>query len=254
MSLIFYFAEVAEAAEAQPVESDVIWVLLVVTSLLAVFHLVSHPLYRLFDNAEHIVHAFSGGLAISYVFIHLLPELEEAGEAFGRSIYIITLGGFIVFYGMQSLLLKESHEDKANDKLISRIFLIEMFFAGIYNALVIYTLPGHFHGLFTLVFVYLITMGLHLLGRNYGLYKKHGDSFKVLGSAILAISLFLGLAMNLFLDPSIDELLTDVLTAFLTGFILFNVFVEELPTPKASTFFWFLGGISSYLILLELGA
>ena len=253
MSLLFYFAEVAEAAETQ-VESDVIWVLVLVTSLLAVFHLVSHPLYKLFDNAEHIVHAFGGGLAISYVFIHLLPELEEAGEAFGRSIYIITLGGFIVFYGMQSLLLKGSGEGEPNDKLISRIFLIEMFFAGIYNALIIYTLPGHFHGLFILVLVYLVTMGLHLLGRNYGLYKKHGDSFKVLGSVILAISLFLGLAMNLFLDPSIDEILTDVMTAFLTGFILFNVFVEELPSPKASTFFWFLGGIVSYLILLEIGA
>ncbi|ELS01365.1 hypothetical protein Xen7305DRAFT_00010680 [Xenococcus sp. PCC 7305] len=251
MSLIFYFAEVAETAETHAVESEVLWVLLLVTSLLAVFHLVSHPIYKLFDNVEHIVHSFSGGLAISYVFIHLLPELEEAGAAFGRSIYIITLGGFVVFYGMQSLVLQNTKHDQ---KLLSRIFMVEIFFAGIYNALIIYTLPGHFHGFFILVLVYVLTMGLHLLSRNYGLHKKHGNHFKVIGSSVLALSLFAGLALNVFLDPEFDELLTDVLTAFLTGFILFNVFVEELPEPRTSTFLWFLAGISSYLILLELGA
>ena len=83
--------------------------------------------------------------------------------------------------------------------------------------------------------------------------KKHGNRFKIIGSSVLAISLFGGLAMNIFIAPAFDELLTDVLTAFLTGFILFNVFVEELPEAKTSTFMWFLAGISSYLILLELG-
>ena len=251
MSLIFYLAEVSESAESHTTEAEVLWVLLLVTSLLAIFHLVSHPIYRLFDNLEHIVHSFSGGLAISYVFIHLLPELEEAGAAFGRSIYIVTLGGFIVFYGMRSLVLQNTHH---NEKLMSRIFFLEIFFAGIYNALIIYTLPGHFKDFFILVLIYILTMGLHLLSRNYGLYKKHGRQFRVIGSSVLAISLFCGLAMNIFLDPAFDEFLTDFLTAFLTGFILFNVFVEELPEAKTSTFIWFLAGISSYLILLELGA
>ena len=251
MSLLFHIAAVAETAENSAVESEIVWVLLLMTSFLAIFHLFSHPIYKLFDNAEHIVHSFSGGLAISYVFIHLLPELEEAGEAFGRSIYIITLGGFIVFYGMQSLILQKS---QLSEKIKSRIFFVEIFFAGVYNALIVYTLPGHFKDFFILVLIYTFTMGLHLLSRNYGLYKKHGNHFKVIGSSILAISLFCGLAMNMFIDPAFDELLTDVLTAFLTGFILFNVFVEELPEAKTSTFIWFLGGISTYLILLELGA
>ncbi len=251
MSLLFHLAAVAETAENTTVESEVVWVLLLITALLAIFHLVSNPIYKLFDNVEHIVHSFSGGLAISYVFIHLLPELEEAGEAFGRSIYIITLGGFIVFYGMQSLVF---HNSQASEKLISRIFFVEIFFAGIYNALIIYTLPGHFKDFFVLVLIYVLTMGLHLLSRNYGLYKKHGNQFKIIGSIVLAISLFCGLAMSVFIDPEFDELLTDILTAFLTGFILFNVFVEELPEPKTSTFMWFLAGISSYLILLEFGA
>lgn len=250
MSLLFHLAAIAETAENPTVESEVAWVLLLITSLLAIFHLVSYPIYKIFDNVEHIVHAFSGGLAISYVFIHLLPELEEAGEAFGRSIYIITLGGFIIFYGMQSLVLQNS---QSNEKLISRIFFVEIFFAGIYNALIVYTLPGHFKDFFVLVLIYILTMGLHLLSRNYGLYKKHGNQFKIIGSSVLVIFLFCGLAMSIFIDPAFDELLTDILTAFLTGLILFNVFVEELPEPKTLTFMWFLAGISFYLVLLELG-
>ena len=250
MSLLFPLAAVAETAENSAVESEIVWVLVLITFFLAIFHLLSHPIYKLFDNVEHIVHSFSGGLAISYVFIHLLPELEEAGEAFGRSIYIITLGGFIVFYGMQSLILQKS---QLNEKIKSRIFFVEIFFAGVYNALIVYTLPGHFKDFFILVLIYIFTMGLHLLSRNYGLYKKHGNQFKIIGSSVLAISLFCGLAMSIFIDPTFDELLTDILTAFLAGFILFNVFVEELPEPKTSTFMWFLAGISFYLILLEIG-
>ena len=227
------------------------WVLLLVTSLLAIFHLVSYPVYKLFDNVEHIVHSFSGGLAISYVFVHLLPELEKAGDVFGGSIYIITLMGFIVFYGIQSFVSQQSSQDKA---LVSRIFFIEIAFAGIYNALIIYTLPDHFKGFFILVFLYVFVMGLHLLSRNYGLYKKYGNRFKILGSSILAASLFIGLAMNSYIEPGLDEVLSDIMTAFLTGFILLNVFAEELPEAKTSTFIWFLAGISSYLIFLAVGS
>ena len=250
MSLLFYLATVTEGAESTTASSEMIWVLFLVTTLLAIFHLVSYPLYKLFDGAEHIVHSFSGGLAISYVFVHLLPELEKAGDVFGESIYLITLLGFIVFYGIQSFVSQQSHKDKA---FSSRIFFIEIAFAGIYNALIIYTLPDYFKGLFLLVYLYIMVMGLHLLSRNYGLYKKYGNHFKILGSSILAASLFIGLAMNTYIEPGFDEVLSDIMTAFLTGFILLNVFAEELPEAKTTTFIWFLAGISSYIIFMAVG-
>lgn len=219
-----------------------------ITLIFASIHLFSHHFHRLIKGSEAVFTSFSGGLAIAYVFLHLLPELEQAGTVFGKPIYIITLLGFIIFYGVQSLVWQNSISQKS---LESRIFYIEILFLCIYNALIIYTLPEHLSAVASEIILYLVAMGLHLLVRNHGLQKKHNQRFHKIGSYALVCSLFIGCMMEVFLDSLLNNLISDMLTAILAGFILFNVFVEELPSPKKSTFLWFLVGIASYIILLS---
>ena len=47
-------------------------------------------------------------------------------------------------------------------------------------------------------------------------------------------------------------IVVSLLTAFLAGSILLNVFKEELPSNRHSSFGWFTVGLTSYAVLLAL--
>ena len=228
-------------------DSQFFWTLFLITSALASLHILAHHFHRFFKSFELFFASFSGGLAIAYVFLELFPELEEAEKVLGKSIHVITLLGFIIFYGIQSLILQNSIRKKAIEY---RIFYTEISFLFIYNSLIIYTIPDRLGKLNSGLLLYSLSMGLHLLVNNYALQKKHAPRFYKIACYILAFSLFLGFLMNIFVDPLLNEVISDMLTAILAGFVLFNVFVEELPHPKSSTFLWFLSGIAFYIILL----
>ncbi|MEP6464517.1 MAG: hypothetical protein ABJC62_14150, partial [Frankiaceae bacterium] len=64
---------------------------------------------------ERALGSFAGGLAVSYVFLHLLPELAEGNEAIGEAldnvvrpapltdlaIFAIALAGFLLFFSLE---------------------------------------------------------------------------------------------------------------------------------------------------------
>ncbi|MEL6494312.1 MAG: hypothetical protein AAFQ41_04210 [Cyanobacteria bacterium J06623_7] len=224
-------------------------ILLLITFAFASIHIWSHHLHKSLRRYQLFVTSFSAGLAITYVFLHLFPSLEAAEATVGSQIHIITLLGFVIFYGIKTLVAQNSTTAEAE---ADRAFYIEITFLAIYNALIIITLPEHL-GIITLeVLLYLLAMGLHLLALNYRLQENHQRQLYRKGCIILAISLLLGFLVDVAIDPLVSKAISDMLTAILAGFVLFNTFVEELPHPKTSTFIWFVGGIISYVFLLEL--
>ena len=69
--------------------------------------------------------SMAGGASIAYVFVHLLPELDERNEVLDPSLlssfehhaYLVALFGFVLFYGIERLVqLAKAHE---NDVLAS---------------------------------------------------------------------------------------------------------------------------------------
>ncbi len=247
MEILFNIAAIVENSDRLLGNVQFFWTLFLITSALASIHLLAHYFHRFFKNFELFFASFSGGLAIAYIFLELFPELEDAEQVLGKSIHIITLIGFIIFYGIQSLILQNSIKKKAIEH---RVFYTEISFLFVYNALIIYTIPDRLEAFNSGLILYFLAMGLHLLINNYALRKKHDNRFYQIACYILAFSLFIGFLLNIFVDPLLNEVISDMLTAMLAGFVLFNVFVEELPHPKSSTFLWFLGGIGFYIILL----
>ncbi len=57
---------------------------LVVTVLLVALHVAAPRIRRLPLVPEAVTGSFAGGLAVAYVFLHLLPELAEGNEAMAR--------------------------------------------------------------------------------------------------------------------------------------------------------------------------
>jgi hypothetical protein len=90
---------------------------LVAAVALAALHLAAPHIRRLPLVPERATGSFAGGLAVAYVFLHLLPEIAEGNEAIGAAlsdvveptplvdlgIFLVALAGFAAFYGLQRL-------------------------------------------------------------------------------------------------------------------------------------------------------
>ncbi len=217
---------------------------LTITLGFAAIHIWSKPLHKLLYRSEYLAASFSGGMAISYVFMNLLPELETAEELMGHSIHIIVLIGFLIFYSLQSLVWKTNNKQQSQYLFI---FGVELFFYCLYNGLLIYTIPERASSLITSNFPYLIAIGFHLLHNNHQLSKKYGELFSW-GRYFLIGTITIAFCLDIVVEQE-NKLISDLLIAFLAGSIMFNVFYEELPAPKTSRLHWFLAGVTVYILL-----
>jgi hypothetical protein len=90
---------------------------LVSTVALVVLHLLAPRIRRLPLVPEAVTASFAGGLAVAYVFLHLIPELargnEDLRQLFGEQggpsallelgIFIVALVGLLLFYAPGAL-------------------------------------------------------------------------------------------------------------------------------------------------------
>ncbi|MFT5322436.1 MAG: hypothetical protein ACI8P0_000271 [Planctomycetaceae bacterium] len=94
--------ENAEEEEAKPLmdqEEALDWAL-PVALFLAATHFAAPALRRFIEANEAKVSSIGGGMAASYVFIHLMGELDEGLELVGDRIHLFVLFGFISYYGV----------------------------------------------------------------------------------------------------------------------------------------------------------
>ena len=94
--------------------------------------------------------SLAGGVAVAYVFMHLLPELAEhertlrdgAGEA-GAVVYALSLAGLVTFYGLERLI-RQSRErmrqEGRGDRADAGTFWLHISSFATYNLLIGYLL------------------------------------------------------------------------------------------------------------------
>ena len=237
---------VAESATGTTEGEPILALTYIAVIIFSAIHYWGLTLYGYLYKSEKIAISFGGGMAIAYVFIHLMGELSAGYELFGSSIHLVTLLGFSLFYGMNRFIARV---DVASDTKKNYISYLEIVFYCLYNFLIVYAIPDHFHNSFLLTFLYIIAMGFHFLHNDYSLAKKHKQQFLSFGRYAIIFSLILGLLAKVLIQyPS--EFMTDILIAILAGIIISNVFTEELPKPENVSFRWFITGIITYLCLL----
>ncbi|WP_219412531.1 hypothetical protein [Pseudonocardia nigra] len=95
---------------------------------------------------ERATGSFAGGLAVAYVFLHLLPEIAEGNEAIGEAlsdvlrptplldlgIFLVALAGFTAFYGLERLAQRGS----AAGEPTAGVYWLHLGSFMIYNALI----------------------------------------------------------------------------------------------------------------------
>ena len=226
--------------------------------MLAALHLLAPKIRRLPSVPEHVTASFAGGIAVSYVFLHLLPELNEGSrrvrevlgeEESGRSpllgleIFLVALLGFVVFYGLERLAQRKVDDDVG-------IFRVHLASFLIYNAIIGYTLPLNWRTSVPFAILFTVAMGLHFVLTDRGLEEHYGGRFdRWPPRVMLALALILGWLLAALFVPT-SGVFVSLLTALLAGGILLNVFKEEIPSTRRSHFGWFVAGLAGYALLL----
>lgn len=228
---------------------------------LASIHIFAGRLHGLDRIPRNRWLSFGSGVSIAYVFVHLLPELEEGQAAFTTAssfvafldyhVYLIALTGFALFYGLERLAHRsQSRETVAGAKTMTSesVFWVHIGLFGLYNALIGYLLIHQPDSAPVEVALFALAMALHFLVNDYGLRHHHHAAYRRIGRWVLAAGVLVGWALGTAI--TFTEIVLAVPIAFVGGGILLNVIKEELPEKRESRFWAFALGAGGYTILL----
>lgn len=238
-----------------------LFVALGISVLLAGLHLAAPRIRTLPFVPERAMASFAGGLAIAYVFLHLLPEIAAGNEAVGEAlsdvvaptpllelaIFLVALVGFTVFYGLE----RAARRGRGAGGEPVGIYWLHLTSFGTYNVLITYGMALRVRTGLAFALLFALAMGLHFVLTDRGLEEHYPRRFARSGRVLLAGALLIGWGLSAVAAPT-STLVVAVLTALLVGSILLNVFKEELPSGRQSSFGWFLTGLGLYAGLLAL--
>ncbi|HZG83429.1 hypothetical protein [Paenibacillus sp.] len=203
----------------------------------------------------------AGGVAVAYVFVHILPELSHHQSKLEKSdlpwlkflendAYLASMAGLLLYYGMERAA-KGNRSGKGGFARLSgaRIFWIHTGSFALYNALIGYLLVHRLQqkdewnlALFS------FAMALHFFVNDHVLHEHHRDQYDAYGRWLLAVAVLSGWGLGRLLD--LPEFVVSLLFAFLSGALLVNVMKEELPHQERSNVGAFFLGAALYTVLL----
>ncbi|MFP5252529.1 MAG: hypothetical protein ACLGH4_01885 [Actinomycetes bacterium] len=241
-------------------------------ALLMSLHLLAPRVRRLPMLPQRATASLAGGVAVAYVMLHLLPELAEGHvelrELFAETgspsplaelgIFLVALAGFVIFYGLERLAATRTGRGRTeaspgappDDPAPAGVFWVHLGAFAVYNAVITYTLPSTYRTGVEFAVLFTVAMGLHFVLSDRGLAEHYGSAFdRPAPRVVLVGALLAGWLLAWLLAPT-SSLTVSVLVAFLAGSVLLNVFKEELPDPRRSSWGWFCTGLLLYAGLL----
>lgn len=232
-----------------------IWVALIATFFLMVFHYFSPWFANHLPGKGRAFVSFSGGVAVAYVFLHMLPDLVEYNKPIGEFllksnfltpftellIYIVALIGFLIYFGIDIKAERDTEKEG--------VYWLHLFMFCLYNFLITYTMSLRALSSIWATVIFTIAMALHFVLTDRKFSRFYPKRFNHLGRFILITALFIGWLSSVLFEP-VNVLVAAFMLAFLSGSILLNVFREELPSIEVANYFWFSAGAVLIMIAL----
>ena len=227
-----------------------------ISGIVVLLMATTYVLYPRFEKAASAYHhqwiPFTGGVAIGYVFLYLLPKLSDytnsirvdgvqgVWEILDYRVYIYGLAGFTFYYFVDQY---RSHKEK--DHLKPEILHGGGFF--IYSMLCGYILANWSRpGLIPVLLAGSI-LTLHMLAVNYQVRKWNSRVFDNYFRWMFALALIIGWSVGAFL--AIPKELEIIITGILAGGIITNIMNEELPDQEPHKIRPFIAGVVLILIV-----
>lgn len=246
----------------QPALPTILVLTLICATAFALIHLGVRRLAFLETVPRHGWLSFSAGVAVAYVFLHVLPELaaheetfasalDVAGETAEAWVYSLALVGLAVFYGLERLAhgsRSRSRSDRGTDAVEAHLFWLHLGPFLLYNLLIGYLLLHREQADLWSLALYAVAMSLHFVTVDLGLLEHHKQRYQRAGRWLAATAVLGGWALGLLV--ALPALAIGGLFAFLAGSVLLNVLKEELPEQRAARFWPFGLGAALYGALL----
>ena len=149
----------------------------------------------------------AAGVSISYGFIRMLPELNEAGRTFEEAtahrrllfpdlrVYGSALFGFVLYYGLEHLVKWSRVTGRRNSPDYGGsdpVFLLHIGGFALYGWLVSYLMVRSISETPIPILLYTLAMGLHFLALDNALGREHGNLYARPGRQILAAAVLAG--------------------------------------------------------------
>ena len=129
------------------------------------------------------------------------------------------------------------------------MFLVQLAFFAADGGLVTYTLATKWQAGAMPALLFAVAMGLHIFATDHVLAEHFPVRLTGRWRFALAGGALTGWLVAVAVQPTGTPLI-NTLTAFLGGAILLNVFIDELPPERHSSFGWFVSGLVAYTLLL----
>jgi hypothetical protein len=235
---------------------------LLATLVFAMIFIFGWRLHR--ARTPRAVLSLGAGATASYVFVRMLPELEEAKAAFVAEssglglpapelrVYAAALLGFVVFYGLENLVAwaRERPEGEDGRTWSNPVFLLHVGGFAAYAWLVTYLMVRGISDAPIPIALYTIAMGLHFIGVDHSLQREHGEAYMRVGRFVLAAAALAGWSVAMTTEISRTTIITSL--GLISGGVVMNSMVMELPTEKDGRFGPFVIGAAAYTGLLLL--
>ena len=201
--------------------------------------------------------SFSGGVAVAFVFGHVLPELDRTHAPLGALVptaypaHLVALAGLVVMYAIERVVRRAERRGR-QPGLRDAVFWVHVGTFAIYNALIGYVLargePAS-PGLFSLA------VGFHFLVNDVSLRSDHRESYERVGRWVLVGAVLAGGVAGA--AGALSPAWSGAIFAFVAGGIVLNVLKEELPADREARLWAFVAGaaiFSALMLLVEADA
>ena len=206
--------------------------------------------------------SFAGGVAVAYVFLHILPELGAHSESFEKAmglggamaegwVYTLSLAGLALFYGLERALSASRDQRKASegrDRPHRGVFWLHIGASALLILVISYLLNHREDPTPIGLALYFAAMMLHFVTADFGTRADHPELYDRRGRWVLVAATMGGWGLGMAIE--LPPLAVGCLFAFVAGGIVLLVLKEELPEDRKSYFLPFLGGAVVYAALV----
>ena len=206
--------------------------------------------------------SFAGGVAVGYVFLHILPELGAHGLTFEEAtglppllaesaVYTLSLIGLALFYGLERALKLSRGERKAaegRDRPEHGVFWLHIAASCLLIFIVSYLLNHREDPTLGGLSLFFLALLLHFVTADFGARADHPELYDEKGRWALVAATLTGWLLGLFLE--LPAIVIGGLFAFVGGGIVLLVLKEELPEERRSRFIPFVLGAGLYAALV----
>ncbi len=201
-----------------------------------------------------IMRSFGGGVGLAYVFLQLLPEIDNAHAWLGEHVHIVTLASFLLFFALETWLvlrfrsgLASPGDEAHHEEAPLAVFWLHVGIMFFYISMVVFTLPHDVAEDLLFATVSGAAIGIHLVYKDYLLRAHVRDDYATRGRLLLVSAPLLGWVAHRLVEPS--ELALDLLIAVMAGVLLQSVFRDELPRPGMASMGWIVVGVATFAAL-----